>query len=78
MKLRIAALSIVASAASLTACVTPEVSEKKDVVVAPPPPPKVASPKENFDKGVAAFDANNLDEANTLLPRSLRRCRPAW
>ncbi|MDP1918448.1 MAG: tetratricopeptide repeat protein [Myxococcales bacterium] len=69
MKLRIAALSIVASAASLTACVTPEVSEKKDVVVAPPPPPKVASPKENFDKGVAAFDANNLDEANTLFTK---------
>lgn len=69
MKLRIAALSIVASAAGLTACVTPQADEKKDVVVAPPPPPKVASPKENFDKGVAAFDANNLDEANTLFTK---------
>ncbi|MDP3503070.1 MAG: tetratricopeptide repeat protein [Myxococcales bacterium] len=69
MKLRIAALSIVASAASFTACVTPEVAEKKDVVVAPPPPPKEPSPKENFDKGVAAFDANNLDEANALFTK---------
>ncbi|MBE2251767.1 MAG: tetratricopeptide repeat protein, partial [Myxococcus sp.] len=69
MKLRIAALTIVASSAGLSACVTTQAEEKKDVVVAPPPPPKVASPKENFDKGVAAFDANNLDEANTLFTK---------
>jgi tetratricopeptide (TPR) repeat protein len=66
MKLKIAALTIVATAAGLSACATPQVEEKKKVVVAPPPEAKVPSPKENFNRAVAAFDANNLDEANSL------------
>ena len=69
MKLKIAALTIVATASGLTACTTPQQEVKKDVVVAPPPPPKLPSPKENFDKGVAAFDSGNLDEANTLFTK---------
>ncbi|MBL8920650.1 MAG: tetratricopeptide repeat protein [Myxococcaceae bacterium] len=69
MKLRIAALTIVATASGLTACTAVKEETKPDVVVAPPPPPKLPSAKENFDKAVAAFDAGNLDEANTLFTK---------
>lgn len=65
MKLKVTALSIVASAAGLSACTTTQPEVKKEIV-APPPVQKLPSAKENFDKAVAAFDTGNLDEANAL------------
>jgi tetratricopeptide (TPR) repeat protein len=68
MKLKLVALSTIASASALTGCVTtPE--PVKEVVKVAPQVIKLPSPRENFDQGVAAFDAGKLDEAKALFTK---------
>src|SRR4051812_18273261 len=39
----------------------------------PPPPPKEKTPQELFDQGVAAVDANKLDEAKASFTKLIEK-----
>jgi tetratricopeptide (TPR) repeat protein len=69
MKLKTIALSAVAATSAFTGCVTTPEKPKEDVKPVQPQVIKLPSPKENFDKAVAAFDAGNLDEAKALFTK---------
>lgn len=68
MNFRNTARAIVIASSGLIACTAAQ-EEVKPTVIKPVQTAKVEGPKEYFEQGVAAFDANNLEQAKTLFTK---------